>query len=97
MKLAINVIERTRCGRVAHRRAHGLPRMMPSRPMALIKGQPCRGPHRSPRAGLPPHLADPVDPEVRLKHALDLLLQGYVRLSRADTREGSTRFATWAW
>ena len=53
----------------------GLPRMMPSRPMALIRRANRAAGHIEALAlQLPPDLADPVDPEVRLKHAPDLLL-----------------------
>ena len=75
MELAIDVIERTRCGLVAHRGAERF---------AANDAFEAHGPHQAGNraAGhiealalqLPPHLADPVDPEVHLEHALDLLL-----------------------
>ena len=45
---------------------------------------------------LPPDLADPVDPEVRLNTRRTSFFEAASRLSRADSLEGSTRFATWA-
>jgi hypothetical protein len=75
MKLAIDVIERTRCALVAHCRAERF---------AANDAFEAHGPHQAGNraAGhiealalqLPPHLADPVNPEVRIKHAPDLLL-----------------------
>jgi hypothetical protein len=79
MELAIDVIERTRCGLVAHRRAERF---------AANDAFEAHGPHQAGNraAGhiealalqLPRDLSDPVDPEVRLKHTLDLVFQGCI-------------------
>ena len=75
MELAINVIERAWRRLVAYRGADRL---------AADDAFEAHGPHQAGNraAGhiealalqLPPDLANPVDPEVRLKHAPDLLL-----------------------
>jgi hypothetical protein len=79
MELAVDVVEWTRRGLVAHRGANRL-----SADDALQTDGTHQPRHRA--AGnieafalqLPPHLAKAVDTEVRLEHASDLILQGGV-------------------
>lgn len=81
MELAIDVVERARCGLVAHRRAERL---------AANDALKTHGPHQAGNraAGdiealtlqLPPHLANAIDAEVRIKHASDLILQSLIPL-----------------
>ena len=75
-ELAINVIEKGHGARLVARR--GADRLAADDAFEAHGphqgGQPCSGPHPALALQLPPHLADPVDPEVRLKHAPDLLL-----------------------
>ena len=75
MELAINVIERAWRRLVAHRGADRLAADDAFETHGLHQaGNRAAGRIEALALQLPPHLADPVDPEVRIKHAPDLLL-----------------------
>jgi hypothetical protein len=98
MELAVDVVERARCGLVAHRGADRLAAHDAFEAHGLQQaGNRAAGDIEALAPQLPPDLADAVDAEVRLEHASDLILQGGIRRARADSREGSIRLATWSW